>query len=275
MSEVKWIKVSVDMFTNRKIRMIESMENGDSLLVIWFKLLTLAGQINGGGQIYFMEQVPYNKKSLALYLNAKEGVISQALQLFEAYGMIEIDAPGFITIKNWDKYQNVESMERIKEQTRKRVEKHRAKKKEECNDDVTLQSVTSNATSNATVTECNAIDKDIDIDKEKDLEEKKNIKKKSAPEKHRYGEYNNVLLSDDEITKLQEEFPDDWMKRIETLSAYIASTGKVYKNHLATIRNWARMEKERQGNRKQMNKTAQELDNFYSMARDWAAENGG
>ena len=49
MSEVKWIKVSVDMFTNRKIRMIESMENGDALLVIWFKLLTLAGQINDGG----------------------------------------------------------------------------------------------------------------------------------------------------------------------------------------------------------------------------------
>lgn len=72
--------------------------------------------------------------------------------------------------------------------------------------------------------------------------------KESSTEKetrHKYGEYKNVLLSDTDMEKLQAEFPTDWEERIERLSAYMASTGKSYKNHLATIRNWARMDKQR------------------------------
>lgn len=68
----------------------------------------------------------------------------------------------------------------------------------------------------------------------------------SAPAKNRYGEYHNVLLTQEELEKLRAEFPEDWQRRIERLSAYMASTGKGYKNHLATIRNWAmRDEKEK------------------------------
>ena len=63
------------------------------------------------------------------------------------------------------------------------------------------------------------------------------------PVRHKYGEYKNVLLSDEDLEKLKTEFPTDWFARIENLSSYIASTGKKYKNHLATIRNWARNEK--------------------------------
>lgn len=63
--------------------------------------------------------------------------------------------------------------------------------------------------------------------------------------RHKYGEYKNVLLSDTDMEKLQAEFPSDWEERIERLSAYMASTGKSYKNHLATIRNWARMDRQR------------------------------
>ena len=63
------------------------------------------------------------------------------------------------------------------------------------------------------------------------------------PVRHKYGAYKNVLLSDEDYTKLQAEFPRDWSDRIERLSEYIASTGKSYKNHLATIRSWARKDK--------------------------------
>lgn len=66
-----------------------------------------------------------------------------------------------------------------------------------------------------------------------------------APARHKYGQYDNVLLSEADMVKLRTEFPTDWAERIETLSAYMASKGVSYKNHLATIRNWARMEKER------------------------------
>lgn len=63
------------------------------------------------------------------------------------------------------------------------------------------------------------------------------------PTRHKYGMYQNVLLSDEDYQKLQEEFPHDYSERIDRLSEYIASTGKSYKSHLATIRAWARKEK--------------------------------
>lgn len=63
--------------------------------------------------------------------------------------------------------------------------------------------------------------------------------------RHKYGEYSNVLLSDSDMTKLKAEFPNDWEERIERLSGYMESKGKTYKNHLATIRNWARRGKEK------------------------------
>lgn len=69
--------------------------------------------------------------------------------------------------------------------------------------------------------------------------------KATKPVRHKYGEYKNVLLSDEDIEKLKVEFPSDWQERIERLSEYIASSGKSYKNYLATIRNWAKRDKEK------------------------------
>ena len=66
------------------------------------------------------------------------------------------------------------------------------------------------------------------------------------PTRHKYGTYKNVLLTDEDMEKLKSEFPDDWQNRIERLSDYIASSGKTYKNHLATIRVWAKKDKERE-----------------------------
>jgi len=79
----------------------------------------------------------------------------------------------------------------------------------------------------------------------KNIRNKEKIYKKEKPEKHQYGEYKNVLLSDEEIEKLKTEFPLDWQERIEKVSEYCASHGKAYKDYLATIRNWARKDKEK------------------------------
>ena len=81
-------------------------------------------------------------------------------------------------------------------------------------------------------------DCDYDCDNDNDLKEK--IIKKEKPPKHKYGQYQNVMLSDDELEKLKAEFPVDWEERIENVSAYCRSHGKTYKDYLATIRNWAR-----------------------------------
>ena len=63
---------------------------------------------------------------------------------------------------------------------------------------------------------------------------------KATPARHKYGEYKNVLLSDQELEKLKSEFPSDWQKRIENVSEYCAASGKTYKNYLAVIRKWAK-----------------------------------
>lgn len=93
--------------------------------------------------------------------------------------------------------------------------------------------------------------------------------KKSKPIRHKYGEYGNVLLSDDDLEKLKSEFPHDWQDRIENLSAYIASTGKSYKNHLATIRNWARKDQQRNPQKPASKSTGQSTGNpFLDLAID-------
>jgi len=108
-------------------------------------------------------------------------------------------------------------------------------------------------------TECIQDDSDSDtqvklskdkLNKVKLIESEENVppdgvpsRKKTTNPKHKHGMYNNVLFTDEELTKLKEEYPNDWSDRIERLSEYIASTGKSYKSHLATIRAWARNEK--------------------------------
>lgn len=106
--------------------------------------------------------------------------------------------------------------------------------------------------------------------------------------RHKYGEYQNVLLTDEDYEKLQAEFPTEYETLIERLSAYMASTGRAYKNHLATMRNWARRDLEKGVARsspipqareaphvyRQQTK-AEELDDFYHMAVEWAAEASG
>ena len=93
--------------------------------------------------------------------------------------------------------------------------------------------------------------------------------KKFETVKHKYGEYKNVLLTDKDMEKLKSEFPDDYEKRIESLSAYMASTGKSYKNHLATIRNWARRDKERETNRPRYGEKKGKTSDFVGGDLDW------
>ena len=91
--------------------------------------------------------------------------------------------------------------------------------------------------------EANQADYDCDYDCDNDCDSKEKIIKKEKPQRHKYGQYKNVLLSDDEFEKLKTEFPEDWEERIERVSEYCASKGATYKNYLATIRNWARKER--------------------------------
>lgn len=144
-SEVKWIKITTDIFDDEKILLIESMPDAYAIITCWFKLLCLAGKQNNSG-VFMMGQIAYTDKMLATIFRMKETTVQFALQTFEQFGMIEI-VDGVITIPNWEKHQSLDKLERAKEQTRKRVAMHREKQKllAECNVTVTQD-----------VTQCNA-----------------------------------------------------------------------------------------------------------------------
>lgn len=161
MAEAEWIKLYLKTFrTSRKISAIERMKNGDTMIVIWFKLLCLAGEINDCGAVYITPKMPFNTVSLADELKKPRAVVDAAIKTFEEHDMLIRDDAGFIQIMNWEKYQNVEGLEKIREQTRQRVARCRQNKKD--ND----SNATSNATCNATVTQGNATEEEGEEDKE-------------------------------------------------------------------------------------------------------------
>lgn len=233
MAEVKWIKITTDIFNDEKILLIEGMPDADAVIVIWFKLLSLAGRSNSHGVLMMNDKIAYTEDMLSMIFRRPASTVRMALQVFEQFGMIDI-IDGVITIPNWEKHQNIDKMDEIREYNRIAKQKSRAKQKALGNvNDMSMTSQPCHET-------------DIDIDKDIDIEKEINKEKESKSKKHKHGRYDNVLLTDEDLQKLQEEFPTDWEQRIETLSEYMASTGKSYKSHLATIRNWARRDKETQ-----------------------------
>ena len=231
MADVKWIKIAVDMFDNRKIKQIGSMPEGDSLLLMWVQLLCLAGNVNDGGFIYLTKEIPYTDEMLATQFNKPISTVRLALKTFEQFGMIEI-INNMIFLSSWEKYQSTDRLATIREKDRERK-----RRKREAEKLLPQNSMECPRTSMDVL----RLDIEGDIDIDIDIDKNKSISKKSP--RHKHGEYQNVLLSDDDLEKLKAEFPSDWDQRIQRLSEYMASSGKRYKNHLATIRNWARRDK--------------------------------
>lgn len=232
MSSVKWIKINIDMFDDEKIKIIQAMPEGDSLLVVWIKLITLAGKTNDGGYIYIAENMPYTEEMLATIMNKPINTIRLALNTFLSLKMIEEDTKGIYLI-NFEKHQSLDKMEKLKEQNRIRVAKYRDKKKQElleCNDDVTLHVMQSNG---------------IDIDIDKDIDKDNNI---YIP----FGEYKRVKLKQKEYDKLIEEYGKEYVDFIiDRLDEYVESNNNKnkYKNFNLVIRkaireNWFKKDKE-------------------------------
>lgn len=243
MADVKWIKITTDIFDDEKILMIESLPSADSIIVIWFKLLTFAGKQNNDGVFIMNNRIAYTDEMLASIFRRDVNTVRLALKTFQSFGMIDI-IDDVITIPNWNKHQTLDAYERKKERDRLYQAERRANQRA-----LIQKSSDSNATPSSDVV-ISEEDKDKERDKEldnnilSDSVESKPPSKPKKPVKHKHGEYNNVLLTDEELEKLQAEYPD-WKDRIERLSSYVASTGKSYKSHYATIRNWARNDKKK------------------------------
>lgn len=131
MSEVKWIKITTDMFDNRKIKAIRKLPEGNNIILIWVMLLSLAGRCNASGMIFLTANIPYTNKMLSDELDFEESVICIALDTLEKFGMITRDENLLISVNNWAEYQSVDGMERIREQNRIRNIEYRKRRKEQ------------------------------------------------------------------------------------------------------------------------------------------------
>lgn len=170
MPEVKWVKLTTDMFDNRKIRYIRSLPEGNNIVLVWIMLLTLAGRCNKSGWIYLTDTVPYTAQMVASELGFDINIINLALNVFESLEMILPGENGDFAIKNWEEYQSSDRMDEIREQNRIRKQNQRSRQK-------LLMSRDSHVTVPSEVTGRHAVDTDKDIDREIDRDiERENLK---------------------------------------------------------------------------------------------------
>ena len=128
MSSVKWIKIVTDIFDDEKILLIESLPGSDSIIVIWFKLLCLAGKNNNSGVFLLNDRIPYTEEMLATIFRKEVNTVRFALKTFSDFGMIEL-INNVITIPNWNKHQTLDAYEKKKERDRIYQKEKRAKQK--------------------------------------------------------------------------------------------------------------------------------------------------
>lgn len=133
MADVKWIKIAVDIFDDEKMILISDLPKGDSIMIVWIKLLCLAGKMNNNGVFALSNGLAYTDKMLAAVLKCKISTVKTALQAFEQFGMIEV-IDGIITIPNWNKHQSLDSYEKKKERDKIYQRSRREEQKEKIAD---------------------------------------------------------------------------------------------------------------------------------------------
>ena len=229
MSEIKWIKITTDVFDDEKICLIDALPDHDAILVIWFKILVLAGKLNKNGVLAISPNLVYTDEMLANRFQRPLNTVRMALGIFERFGMIEV-FEGVITLPNWEKHQNIDGMEKVKEQTRKRVARHREKQKE---------LAIGNVTCNVTVTEGNATEEERDKDKE--LDKDKNITTTSNSENvlELFQSEFRRLLSGFEIEEINHLLKENDVELVKEALRTAVTSGKPNVSYIGGIlRNW-------------------------------------
>ncbi len=177
MNDVKWIKISTNIFDDEKIMLIESLPKADSILVIWFKLLCLAGKTNNSGVFLLNDAIPYTVEMLSKIFRRKKSVVENALKVFQEFGMIEM-VDDIITIPKWGKHQSLDSLELKREYMKEYMKEYREKQKS--------KACKTNSKTNVSGT-----------DKDKEIKEYKNKKIHNFTERERdFSELEKIALGD-------------------------------------------------------------------------------
>lgn len=213
MADVKWIKITTDIFDDEKILLIESLPSADSIIVIWFKLLAFAGKQNNHGVFLMSNRIAYTDEMLASIFRRDVNIVRLALKAFEEYGMIEI-VENVITIPNWNKHQSLDVYEKKKERDRLYQAERRSKQK------ALIEKSSDNRLTSSDTSSYVAVS---DIDKEEEKEEEKKNKKKSKKEEAL--DLLNSLLSESYLSKDVKDKMVEWISYKAEIKDFYTETG--------------------------------------------------
>lgn len=240
-----WLKLKRDFFKRHDIQIIEGMPNGKDYILFYLKLL--CESVDHDGNLRFSEEIPYNEEMLATITNTNVDIVRSAVKLFAGLNMIDILDDGTYYMTQVQKMIGSETY-----WAQKKREQNERKKLEVAKNVGNFPTLSNDFPTSPS----KSIDKDIelDIDKDIDIELENNVatdtnvghntpppptSKSKKPVKHKHGEYQHVLLTDDEVEKLQAEYGDRMTKEaIIYLDEYIEYKGYKAKSHYLAIRKW-------------------------------------
>ena len=221
MAEVKWVKLTTDMFDNRKIKHLRRLPEGNNIVLIWVMLLTMAGRCNSGGMIFLTENIPYTPKMLADELDFEENTVVLALQVLEQLDMIVTDN-GFFAIAGWEEYQNADKLAEIraKDRERKRLKRAQAKGLLDVSEDIHGQS-----------TDSPRIEEEGEEEKEKESHSFIRASREEAKMNYLGGTLGKgvVMLSAEQMDALLDELTIDEFNKYVSVVAEAELSGKHYK----------------------------------------------
>lgn len=231
MSDIFWIKLKTSTFQDEKVKLIESLPDGHTHLITWLKLLCLAGKSNAKGRIFFNKKTSFSEQMLATVFNQSVQTLKKSLEILSEFGLINKSKKGVITVKNWEKHQNVDEMERLKEQNRRRQSRYRDKKK-------------SNVTVTQPITLSNGTELELDIELDKYSQEsneyrlsqilynqiKKRNPKQKEPKLQDWSQSIDYLIRLDNRTPEEIEKVILWSQQDDFWKNNILSTSNLRKN---------------------------------------------
>lgn len=258
-----WIKLSTGIFDDEKIKLIELLPEGDSLLIIWLKLLCFAGKTDNDGVFKLTEKIPYNEEMLAGVFNRKLTTVRTALKVFRDYGMLEI-IDGAYALPNWVKYQNdSDALSKSKEKNRIRQKKWYDKHKKPL---LEMTSQKPNVRSNDYNVSLTSTEEEVEVDKEKDIYSSSCSSSKQQKVKDGHSAVSDFYIHNIRPTPseyelnclldLADEYSDEWT--IEALKETIKGGGRGLRYTEKILERWkAEGYKSRPGSKKRSGPSTQ------------------
>ena len=221
-----YLKVKEGFYNSETMVILESMQDGMIYANLLMKMYLMS--LKNNGVLMLNDRIPHTPQTIATCTRHQIGTVERALKVFIQLGLVEVLTDGAYYMTDIQLLIGQSSTEgERKKRERMRLQRENLLPAAQVDICPPIEGVD----------KCPPI---LEIEKELEIDTEKERESETGQAHARcHGRYENVFLSDTELSELQEELPGKWEFYIDRLSGYIASTGKKYQNHAATIRRWA------------------------------------